>query len=328
MAEINGVVDRKGVLLTLGVTFVAVILLAFASIMLRNAESTEERIWEIVAANKLATTDYALQNDLSKIYNSSGVSIWLNGTDTRMNITKIFSQVDLDYKKFLNSFDTLDFFVLSAYPAADISPTYFFGPNSTVNMTVLPFQNFSFFYQPPGTSITTNPAQMKIYHDAAILSYSITLRQKSSAPGGAQFSVNGFDPAGPNTIPFTVNWVWANGTNKSQVGLFNMLEDYDPGNAGYVPEINVTCSPTLCSIPTSVYGSLRIYTGRNLNDIAGRPSIFIVSNATDAIEVSVDMVFNDTSIGNKTVEVFAPRAITLNYTGTGVSKSSSATRIL
>jgi len=77
---------RKGVFLTLGITFVSVIILTLASLILRNAESSEERITELASFDRL----YNLDRSLGKVYKE----ILLNITNFNITINESFIKVD------------------------------------------------------------------------------------------------------------------------------------------------------------------------------------------------------------------------------------------
>lgn len=77
---------RKGVFLTLGITFVSILVLTLASLVLRNAESSEERMTELAALDRI----YNLDRSLGTIYKE----IFLNVLQFNMTINETYIKFD------------------------------------------------------------------------------------------------------------------------------------------------------------------------------------------------------------------------------------------
>ena len=69
MAQINTILitkQRRGVLLTLGVTFLAIVILTLATLILKHAETSEERLVELASVDRVYNLGNSLQRSLSE----------------------------------------------------------------------------------------------------------------------------------------------------------------------------------------------------------------------------------------------------------------------
>src|SRR3989338_5129801 len=69
----------KGVLLTLGITFVSLIVLSFATLILRNAENSDVRLTELSSVDRIYTLSSSLERSLFRSYFPlTGINLTLN----------------------------------------------------------------------------------------------------------------------------------------------------------------------------------------------------------------------------------------------------------
>ncbi|MEK6903059.1 MAG: hypothetical protein AABW64_00235 [Nanoarchaeota archaeon] len=81
MAQINTMTqmnDKKGVLLTLGITFLSLVVLALATIILRSAETSEERLVELAGIDRLYNLGSSTERSLAlALYPYTGINMTL-----------------------------------------------------------------------------------------------------------------------------------------------------------------------------------------------------------------------------------------------------------
>src|SRR3989344_4957555 len=72
-------VKSKGVLLTLGITFICLIVLSFATLILRNAENSDVRLTELSSIDRVYTLTSSLERGISRSYFPlTGINLTLN----------------------------------------------------------------------------------------------------------------------------------------------------------------------------------------------------------------------------------------------------------
>ncbi len=86
----NTTAASRGVLLTLGITFLSLIVLSFATLILRNAENSDVRLTELSSIDRLYTLGSSLERSLGRSYYAlTGINLTLNNdTITLVKDTK------------------------------------------------------------------------------------------------------------------------------------------------------------------------------------------------------------------------------------------------
>ena len=90
---------RKGVFLTLGITFVSVVILALATLILRNAESSEERIVELATFDRIYNADRSLGALFKDVFfNVTNFNLTINESYLKLDkfLTNVTFTTDLD----------------------------------------------------------------------------------------------------------------------------------------------------------------------------------------------------------------------------------------
>ena len=80
MAQVNTLIisDKRGVLLTLGITFLSLVVLALATIILRSAETSEERLVELAGIDRLYNLGSSTERSLGlALYPYTGINLTL-----------------------------------------------------------------------------------------------------------------------------------------------------------------------------------------------------------------------------------------------------------
>ncbi len=100
--------DRSGVLLTLGITFLSLIILGLATLILRNAENSDDRLMELAAYDKLYNIDRAT-SDALRVYDTEVARFALFVNDSVITLRKHTAgelDVDLSTMSFAKAFYT------------------------------------------------------------------------------------------------------------------------------------------------------------------------------------------------------------------------------
>lgn len=87
MGKVTNSGRRSGVLLTLGITFISLLVLSLATLILRNAEDSDERLMELAGYDRVYNIDRAI-SDAYRTYDTDVAGFKIIANDTKLYIRK------------------------------------------------------------------------------------------------------------------------------------------------------------------------------------------------------------------------------------------------
>ena len=194
----NALKGKKAVLLTLGITFISLVVLALASLILRNAESSEERLTEMSAAERFYNLDVSIQRGFSNVFKAkSGFNITANTTLKTLIIEKnLTANSDPVFQKFISEVEVFDRLLYSIYSFHDIATKIDLGALFTTNrdkmkLEFYPMQRHLTYYLPKQTDFKV----LEIDFNSTTDIKNITIKFDSNISNGTIQAT--FDTAGP-----------------------------------------------------------------------------------------------------------------------------------
>ncbi len=265
-------INKKGILISLGITLLALTVLLFASLILRYAESSEERLAEFSIIDRVYNLDRSIQLSVAEMVNDITdwnftlapnriiirKTVWnfsdVNSTDS--NWTVFISNLTF-FKSYLDSMQSLSFLKVKEEFQKD--PKY--------TLVYSPLQNFTTLYKPTASGIAFSA-------DSAIGRYKFIIVLKDSPFVWINISTEAFyTPTNiplndPNTadnvnVVLVVNGTLPDGTINSTTVNVSVDVYHDAGANGWnrsndlFPEIIIEGLTT-----GSGKGQIKIYTGK------------------------------------------------------------------
>jgi len=292
---------KQGAFLTLGITFISILILTLSSLILRHAETSEERIYELGSFEKFYITDESIRDTynemVEKILNMHVTSTFnaTGDSTTRVNITKkMYNTTDNELRRFIDA--RLILFYLYGIV---LDPQFKLKSLSTSEM-VIRFApnplNYRYYYSADEDDLTQTISETNIVYitqiDQNLTALEIHAYYNESLPGknASVDWITYFDTNPPNLPPF-VNLTFAvhgpNGWVDSQTRLSSF------GNPPTAQKIEIGNLTGLNEPPTLIAGS----------------SSFIFVNGDEDLYTELILTFNE----GKQVHVLTKEKINITF---------------
>ncbi len=173
-----GTMNKKAILLTLGITFVSLVVLSLASLVLKNAESSEERFLELASAERL----YNIEKSVGKairvmVIDKVGLDLELQGANASYT-KRFYNQTDTGFAEAAEAYSILKAIIDDRYSSNLDATKSVVGKEyglfsvfriPTVVTTLLPFPGVKYEY-------TTFPGNViAVRYTPDVLNYTIII---------------------------------------------------------------------------------------------------------------------------------------------------------
>lgn len=258
---------KRGALLTLGITFVSLTVLSLATLLLRNAETSEERLIEFGAFDRLYNLDASAQASIREMIKTlSTLSMTINGTNVTFE-KNLFYNKDQNYEDFRARIEFYDELIKTIEPLLDIdshgSSSSVCGSSGELLLDVKPVGlNYSYF-----TPSSSGYSEIKIsFNDSTIKFVDFKLNVSK------QHIVIRNNTIG--TIPYVL--VVSGPSNYKNIGAG--LLDPTASIVSTSPTINISNLST---------GEMRVYVGK----ISNVPWLFMNSTSQENVNNTITFQF-------------------------------------
>ncbi len=291
---------KRGALLTLGITFVSLTVLTLATLLLRNAETSEERLAEFGAFDRIYNLDASVQVVIRDIIKTlSSLNMTVNGTNVTFE-KSLFYNKDQNYEDFRARIEFYDELIKTIEPLVDIdssgSSSSICGASGELLLAVKPVGlNYSYF-----TPSSSGYSEIKVsFNDSTIKFIDFKLNVSK------QHIVIKNNTVG--TIPYVL--VVSGPNNYKNIGQGFL----DPS------ALIVSSSPTI-NISNFSQGEMRIYVGKTSNV----PWLFINSTLQENVNNAIKFQFKipaETGLTEQ-IGIYTKEAIHLSIPGLSLKKDS------